>query len=293
MSDIGFIGLGIMGRPMAAHLQRGGHHLWVHELRTTPPELIEAGATDCGSALEVATHADIIILMLPNTPDVQSAIFGPKGLSGALGAGKLVIDMSSIAPGATREIARKVAELGAQYLDAPVSGGEAGAKMASLTIMVGGEESSFNRALPLFQLMGKNINHVGAHGAGQTTKVANQIIVGLTIAAISEALVFASKAGVDPAKVRTALMGGFANSRILELHGERMVKHQFAPGFRVSLHRKDLALALEAAHELNLALPQTAQCQQMFNSLFAAGEGDLDHSALIRVIERLAAHDIA
>jgi len=292
MSGIGFIGLGVMGRPMAAHLQRGGHRLFVHGRSELPAELLQNGAIACASAHEVAARAETVILMLPNTPDVQSVILGTGGLIGALGPGKLVIDMSSISPGATRELAAKVTQTGADYLDAPVSGGETGAKAATLTIMVGGTEAVFARARPLFELMGKNITHVGAHGAGQTTKVANQIIVALTIAAVSEALVFASKAGVDPARVRAALMGGFASSRILEVHGERMLKRQFAPGFRVALHRKDLALALEAANELELSLPQTAQCQQLFNALFAAGEGGLDHSALVRAYERLAAHEL-
>lgn len=292
MADVGFIGLGVMGRPMAAHLQRGGHRLFFHVRREPPPEIVASGAIACPSAREVAARAETIILMLPNTPDVQSVIFGPEGLAAALGPGKLVIDMSSISPGATRDFARRVTSLGAQYLDAPVSGGETGAKAGTLTIMVGGPQESFARALPLFQLVGKSITLIGEHGAGQTAKVANQIVVALTLAAVSEALVFASKAGVDPAKVRAALLGGFASSRILEAHGERMLKRQFAPGFRVALHRKDLALALEGASELGVSLPQTAQCQQLFNALVAAGDGGLDHSALVRAYERLAAHEV-
>jgi len=293
MLDIGFIGLGVMGRPMAAHVQRGGHRLFVHARRAPPAELTAAGAVACTSPHEVAERAQTIILMLPNTPDVQSVIFGPTGLEHALKPGKLLIDMSSISPGATRELARRVTALGAEYLDAPVSGGETGAKAGTLTIMVGGPETSFARARPLFELMGKNITLIGDHGAGQTAKVANQIIVALTIAAVSEALVFASKAGVDPAKVRAALLGGFASSRILEVHGERMLKRQFSPGFRIALHRKDLGLALEGANELGVALPQTAQCQQLFNAMMAADEGGLDHSALVRAYERLAAHALA
>jgi 2-hydroxy-3-oxopropionate reductase len=292
MSDIGFIGLGVMGRPMAAHVQRGGHRLHFHVRHSPPQDLVDSGALACASALELAQRAETIILMLPNTPDVQSVVLGPEGLAPALGSGKLVIDMSSISPGATRELARQVTQLGAEYLDAPVSGGETGAKAGTLTIMVGGPQQSFARARPLLELMGKNITHIGEHGAGQTAKVANQIIVALTIAAVSEALIFASKAGVDPAKVRAALMGGFASSRILEVHGERMLKRQFAAGFRSALHRKDLALALESANEMGLPLPQTAQCQQLFNAVLAAGEGGLDHCALLRVYERLAGHAI-
>jgi len=293
MADIGFIGLGVMGKPMAAHLQRGGHRLFFYARHDAPAEILAAGGIACASAREVAARSETIILMLPNTPDVQSVALGPEGVAAALGSGKLLIDMSSISPGATREIARRVTALGAEYLDAPVSGGEAGAKAGTLTIMVGGTGQSFARALPLLQLMGKNITLIGEHGAGQTAKVANQIIVALTIAAVAEALVFASKAGVDPAKVRSALLGGFASSRILEVHGERMLKRQFAPGFRIGLHRKDLALALEGANELGVPLPQTAQCQQLFNALIAAEEGALDHSALVHAYERLAGHELS
>jgi 2-hydroxy-3-oxopropionate reductase len=292
VSDVGFIGLGVMGRPMAEHLQRGGHRLFIHTHKAPPPELLQAGAIACASSREVAERAETTILMLPNTPDVRAVLFAPDGVVAGLKRGKLVIDMSSISPGATREFAQKVVAAGTEYLDAPVSGGETGAKAGTLTIMVGGPESSFARAKPLFELMGKNITLIGDHGAGQTAKVANQIIVALTIAAVSEALVFASKAGVDPARVRAALMGGFASSRILEVHGERMLKRQFNPGFRIALHRKDLALALEGANELGVSLPQTAQCQQLLNALVAAGEGGLDHSALVHLYERLAAHEL-
>jgi len=292
MSDVGFIGLGVMGRPMAQHLLRGGHRLFIYTRKAPPPELLQAGATACDCTRSVADRAETIILMLPNTPDVRSVLFGPDSLAAGLKRGKLVIDMSSISPGATREFARKVTDAGAEYLDAPVSGGETGAKAGTLTIMVGGPQASFDRARPLFELMGKNITLIGDHGAGQTAKVANQIIVALTIAAVSEALMFASKAGVDPARVRAALMGGFASSRILEVHGERMLKRQFAPGFRIALHRKDLALALEGANELGMPLPQTAQCQQLLNGLLASGDGVLDHSALVCVYERLAAHQL-
>lgn len=292
MADIGFIGLGIMGRPMAGHLLAGGHRLFVHSRRSAPKELLEKGAIACGSPKEVAARAEFVILMVPNTPDVESVLFGAEGVAASVGPGKLVIDMSSISPVATRDFARRITERGGAYLDAPVSGGEPGAKAASLTIMVGGPEEAFERAKPLFQLMGKNITLIGEHGAGQTAKVANQIIVALTIAAVSEAMVFASKAGADPAKVRAALLGGFASSRILEVHGERMLGHRFEPGFRIGLHHKDLALALEGANQLGVSLPQTAQCQQMFNAAVAAGDGALDHSALVRVYERLAAHTI-
>jgi len=292
VSDIGFIGLGIMGQPMAGHLQSGGHRLFLHSRRSPPKEFLGKGGIACASPKEVATRAETVILMLPNTADVESVLFGAEGVAAAIEPGRLVIDMSSISAVATREFARRISERGAAYLDAPVSGGQAGARAASLTIMVGGPEEAFNRARPLFQLMGKNVTRIGDNGAGQVAKAANQIIVALTIAAVSEALVFASKAGADPAIVRTALLGGFASSRILEMHGERMLGRRFEPGFRIRLHHKDLALALEGANHLGVSLPQTAQCQQMFNAALAAGDGELDHSALVRAYERLAAHAI-
>ena len=286
--QIGFIGLGIMGRPMALNLKAAGHDLIVPDRQSLTPELREA-ATLVGDAAAVAEAAEVVILMLPDTPDVERVLFGPHGVAEGLTAGKLLIDMSSISPIATKAFAARVNGLGCDYLDAPVSGGEVGAKAASLTIIVGGPEAAFERARPLFEEMGKNITLVGAeNGAGQTCKVANQIIVALTIQAVGEALTFARKAGADPAKVRAALMGGFASSRILEVHGERMIERKFAPGFRIRLHQKDLSLALTAAREMGMALPNTAMAQQMFSSVVAHGGADQDHSALVRAIERMA-----
>jgi 2-hydroxy-3-oxopropionate reductase len=288
---IGFIGLGIMGLPMAENLRKAGHEVAVPERASLKPE---AGAafTVLADATAVAAASEVIILMVPDTPDVERVLFGAGGVAAGLSAGKLVIDMSSISPTATKDFALKVNALGCDYLDAPVSGGEIGAKNAALTIMIGGPQAAFDRALPLFQVMGKNITLVGENGAGQVTKVANQIIVALNIEAVAEALVFASKAGADPAKVRAALMGGFANSRILEVHAERMINRSFAPGFRIALHQKDLNLALQSAKELGVALPNTASAQQLFSAVAAMGGDQLDHSGMIRALETLAAHEI-
>ena len=289
---LGFIGLGIMGAPMAGHLLKAGHQLFVHTRSKVAAGLVEAGATVCGNASKVASHADIVFLMLPDTPDVQHVLFGEEGVAQGLTPKKTVVDMSSISPIDTKAFALKINALGCDYLDAPVSGGEVGAKAASLTIMVGASEEGFARVKPLFELLGKNITHVGANGDGQTTKVANQIIVALNIAAVSEALVFASKAGADPAKVRQALMGGFAASRILEVHGERMIKRTFTPGFRIALHQKDLNLALAGAKALGVSLPQTAGAAQLMQSCAAHGMAQLDHSALVRALELMAAFEV-
>lgn len=289
---IGFIGLGIMGRPMALHLQKAGHELLVPERASLKDEIRQV-STVLADPAAVAAAADVTILMVPDTPDVEAALFGPRGVAEGIGAGKLVIDMSSISPTATKTFAARIQEKGGDYLDAPVSGGEVGAQQATLTIMVGGNEAAFERAKPLFEAMGKNITLVGGTGAGQTCKVANQIIVALTIEAVGEALVFASKAGADPAKVRQALMGGLATSRILELHGERMIKRTFNPGFRIALHQKDLNLALQSGKELGVALPNTAATQQLFSACVAAGAGQLDHSALVKALEIMAAHPVA
>ncbi|MEO9297271.1 2-hydroxy-3-oxopropionate reductase [Devosia alba] len=286
--NIGFIGLGVMGRPMAEHLIAAGHTLALHRVKDPSRHLVEQGGKSLGSARAVAEASDVIILMLPDTPDVETVLFGPDGVAEGLSRGKLVIDMSSISPVATKDFAGRIEALGCDYLDAPVSGGDVGAKNAALTIMVGGKRAVFDKALPLLQLMGKNITLVGDNGDGQTAKVANQIIVGLNIAAVAEALLFASKAGADPAKVREALMGGFAASRVLEVHGERMVKRTFDPGFRIRLHRKDLSLAVDAAKALNIALPNAAATQQLMNAAIARGDGDRDHSALIQTLEALA-----
>ncbi|MFL6675221.1 MAG: 2-hydroxy-3-oxopropionate reductase [Massilia sp.] len=293
MAKIGFIGLGIMGHPMARNLQNGGHQLFVQTRHKVPADLAEAGATLCGSSAEVARAADVIILMVPDTPHVEEALFGADGIAAGLTAGKLVIDMSSISPIATKDFASRINALGCDYLDAPVSGGEVGAKAGSLTIMVGGPQRAFDAARPLFELMGKNLTLVGSNGDGQTTKVANQIIVALNIQAVSEALLFASKAGADPAKVREALMGGFAASRILEVHGERMIKRTFQPGFRIELHQKDLNLALQGAKSLGVTLPNTAIAQQMMQACAAHDMAGLDHSALCRALEIMSNHEIA
>ncbi|MGY3608250.1 MULTISPECIES: 2-hydroxy-3-oxopropionate reductase [unclassified Bradyrhizobium] len=292
MAKIGFIGLGTMGRPMAGHLQEAGHRLFLHDVGPIPPELVSGGGVVCKSGRDVAQEAEAVIIMVPDTPHVEAVLFGPGGVAEGLSKGKIVVDMSSISPLATKEFAKKIEALGADYLDAPVSGGEVGAKAASLTIMVGGPEAAFNAMKPVFEKMGKNITRVGGNGDGQTTKVANQIIVALTIGAVGEALLFASKAGADPALVRQALMGGFASSRILEVHGERMVKRNFDPGFRIELHQKDLNLALDGARALGLSLPSTAIAQQLFNSCTAHGGKAWDHSAMVRVLEMMGDHEI-
>src|SRR6202012_258621 len=293
MADIGFIGLGIMGRPMARHLQTAGHRLFLLVFVGIPEESIGYGAAFCESAKQVAEHAEIIILMVPDTPHVESVLFGKNGVAEGLKRGKTVVDMSSISPLATKEFAKRVNALGADYLDAPVSGGEVGARAASLTIMVGGPQAVFDKVRPLFETMGKNVTRVGENGYGQAHKGANQIIGALTIEAVGEALLFASKAGADPALVRQALMGGFASSRILEVHGERMVKRNFEPGFRIELHQKDLNLALEGARALGVSLPATATAQQLFNACVAHGGKAWDHSAMVKALELTAGHQVA
>jgi 2-hydroxy-3-oxopropionate reductase len=290
--NVGFIGLGIMGRPMAEHLQNGGHTLYLYDIGKLPEDLLRAGTTACASAEEVASKSEVVITMVPDTPHVEAALFGRDGVAEGLSRGKIVVDMSSISPIATKNFARRINELGCEYLDAPVSGGDVGAKAASLTIMVGGSQAAFDKVRPLFELMGKNITLVGGNGDGQTTKVANQIIVALTIEAVSEALLFAARAGADPARMRAALMGGFASSRILEVHGERMVKRNFAPGFRIELHQKDLNLALQGAKEFRISLPNTATCQELFNACAAHGGSAWDHSAIVRALEMLANYEI-
>ena len=293
METIGFIGLGIMGAPMAGHLLDAGYSVVTSDHRSRPPaDLVAKGLKTVAGSDAVAKAADIVITMVPDTPQVEEVLFGKNGVAGGLSKGKLVIDMSSISPIATKEFARKINELGCDYLDAPVSGGEVGAKAASLTIMVGGEEKAFERAKPVFDKMGKNVNLVGPNSVGQITKVANQIVVALTIEAVAEALVFASKAGADPAKVRQALMGGLASSRILEVHGERMIKRTFAPGFRIELHQKDLNLALEGARSLGVALPNTSTTQQLFNACAANGGARDDHSGLVKALELMAGHEV-
>ena len=289
---IGFVGLGIMGTPMAGHLIKGGHQLFLNTLHSVPPELVAAGGKACASGREVAQQADIVITMVPDTPDVGKALFAEDGVAAGLSPGKVVVDMSSISPVETKEYARKIQALGCGYLDAPVSGGDVGARNATLSIMCGGEPAVFERVKPVFELMGKNITLVGAVGDGQTAKVANQIVVALTINAVAEGLLFAAKAGADPAKVRQALLGGLATSRILEILGERMVKRTFDPGFRIALHQKDLNLALTAARQLGLALPATATAQQLFSACVAHGGAAWDHSGLVRALEKLSGFEI-
>ena len=292
MSKIGFIGLGIMGAPMAGHLLAGGHALAVATRGKVPQGLVAGGARVFANGSEVAQNADVVFVMVPDTPDVEQVLFGAGGVAAGLSAGKVVVDMSSISPIETKQFAERVNALGCEYLDAPVSGGEVGARAASLTIMAGGSEATFARVRPLFELMGKNITLVGGNGDGQTCKVANQIIVALTIEAVGEALLFAAKAGADPARVQKALMGGFASSRILEVHGERMVKRNFAPGFRIELHQKDLNLALASARQIGVSLPNTATCQELFNACVAHGGKAWDHSAMVRALEGMANFEI-
>ena len=289
---LGFIGVGIMGAPMAGHLISAGHQVFINTRSKVPADLASSKATQCSTPREVAEQADMIFMMVPDTPDVEKVLFGENGIAAGLTKGKTVVDMSSISPIATKEFAKKINALGADYLDAPVSGGEVGAKNATLSIMVGGDEAVFNKVKPVFDLLGKNINLVGGNGDGQTAKVANQIIVALNIEAVAEALVFAAKAGADPAKVRQALMGGFAGSKILEVHGERMVKRTFDPGFRIELHQKDLNLALNSARALGVSLPNTATAQELFNSCAAHGGKAWDHSAMVKALENLANFEI-
>jgi 2-hydroxy-3-oxopropionate reductase len=294
MAEFGFIGLGIMGKPMAGHLLKAGHTIYVYDIvAESIAELKQQGAVPCGSSKEVAGKVGIVFLIVPDTPDVEAALFGKSGVAEGIRSGSIVVDMSSISPIATKEFARKFKAMGVEMLDAPVSGGQVGAQNATLSIMVGGPVEIFEKIKPFLEIMGKNIVHIGGNGDGQTCKVANQIVVALTIEAVAEALLFASKAGADPVKVRSALLGGFAQSRILELHGERMIKRTFQPGFRVRLHQKDLNLALESARKMGLSLPNTAMAQELFNAVAAGGGSELDHSALVLALEKLANHAVA
>jgi 2-hydroxy-3-oxopropionate reductase len=289
---VGFVGLGIMGAPMAGHLIKAGHEVYLSSRSRVPQDLVSAGGTACANGKEVASQADVTFTMVPDTPHVASALFDVNGIAAGLSRGKIVVDMSSISPIETKAFAKRINELGCQYLDAPVSGGEVGAKNATLSIMVGGPEEAFNKVKPLFELMGKNITLVGGNGDGQTAKVANQIIVALNIEACAEALLFAAKAGADPAKVRQALMGGFASSKILEVHAERMIKRTFDPGFRIELHQKDLNLALSSARQLGVSLPNTSTAQELFNACAANGGKAWDHSGMVRALEKLANFEI-
>lgn len=286
---IGFIGLGIMGRPMARNLLKAGYSLTVHNRsRPAVDELTSAGAADGRSPRGVAQQSDVVITMLPDSPDVRQAVQGREGVLEGLRPGAVLVDMSTISPIVTQEIAEAVQAKGAEMLDAPVSGGEKGAIEATLSIMVGGPEPAFSRVRPVFEALGKNIVHIGGHGAGQVTKACNQVVVALTIQAVSEALVLAAKAGVDPAKVRQALLGGFAQSRILDAHGQRMLDRNFKPGFRVRLHQKDLNIALSTGKALGVPLPATAVVQEAFTALRGLDRSDWDHSSLVTLIEELA-----
>jgi 2-hydroxy-3-oxopropionate reductase len=293
MSDVGFVGLGIMGRPMALNLTKGGHVLHLFSRSGVPGDLLAAGGRACASGREVAERAEVIFSMVPDTPDVERVLFGERGVAEGLSPGKIFVDMSSVSPLGTKELARRVNALGCEYVDAPVSGGDVGARNATLTIMVGATEAGFARVKPLLELLGKNVTHVGPNGAGQTAKVANQIVVALTIEAVAEALLFAAKAGVDPAKVRQALLGGFASSRVLEVHGQRMIERNFEPGARVELHQKDLENALAGARAMGLSLPGTATAQQLFNACAAHGGARWDHSAMLKALELLAGRTVA
>ena len=292
MSKIGFVGLGIMGTPMAEHLIKAGNEVSLFSIPSIPQSLIDAGGKACASGKEVAKNADIVFIMVPDTPHVASALFDQNGIAEGLSAGKIVVDMSSISPVETKNFAKRINALGCDYIDAPVSGGEVGAKNATLSIMCGGEQAIFDKVKPLFELMGKNITLVGGNGDGQTCKVANQIIVALNIEAVGEALLFAAKMGADPAKVRAALMGGFASSKILEVHGERMINRTFNPGFRIELHQKDLNLALSSARAIGVSLPNTATAQELFNSCAAHGGAAWDHSGMVKALELMANFEI-
>lgn len=294
MAKLGFIGLGIMGKPMSGHLLAAGNTVHVYDVvPESIKEMAAKGAVACSSNKEVAEKSDIIFIIVPDTPDVEAVLFGKNGVAEGAKKGSIVVDMSSISPIATKEFAKKLIAMGLKVLDAPVSGGQVGAEKATLSIMVGGKPEVFEQVKPYFELMGKNIVHIGANGDGQTCKVANQIIVALTIEAVAEALLFASKAGADPAKVRAALLGGFAQSRILELHGERMIKRTFNPGFRIRHQQKDLNLALQGARALGVSLPNTATAQELYNAIVAEGGSDLDHSALVLALEKLANHKVS
>ncbi|MGQ9491016.1 MAG: 2-hydroxy-3-oxopropionate reductase [Anaerolineae bacterium] len=289
MERIGFIGLGIMGKPMAQNLLKAGYPLVVVERASAGTrELIAAGAQVRSTPQAVAEVSDVIITMLPDSPQVEEVILGPEGVLKGIRPGGLIIDMSTILPSTARRVAAAARERGADALDAPVSGGQVGAQNATLSIMVGGSVEAFERGRPIFEKLGKNIVHVGEAGAGQVTKAANQIVVAVTLAAVSEALVLAAKAGVDPARVREALLGGFAQSRILDLHGNRILQRNFQPGFKARLHRKDLSIILDTARELGVALPATGVVTELMNALIARGGGELDHSALVTVLEELA-----
>jgi 2-hydroxy-3-oxopropionate reductase len=288
MTDkIGFIGLGIMGRPMALNLVQAGYELYVHARRPESMEpLASAGAVACPDPSEAARHADLVFTMVSDTPDVEQVILGERGVLEGIRPGGLVVDMSTISPSVTRAIAARLVDRAVEMLDAPVSGGETGAIAGTLSIMVGGNERAFSRAKPLFEVMGRNIVHVGGNGAGQICKACNQVVISHTLAGVGEAMLLARRAGVDPARIREALLGGFAYSRILEVHGKRMIDGDYKPGFTARLHQKDMRIVMEAAHELGLALPGAARFSQYLNALMGLELGELDSSAVYKVQER-------
>jgi 2-hydroxy-3-oxopropionate reductase len=286
---IGFIGLGIMGKPMARNLMKAGYSLVVHNRsRAAVEELGREGAEVCRDAADVAARSEVVITMLPDSPNVELVYTGERGIFAGAKAGSLMIDMSSISPVVTRKLATEAERRGLDMLDAPVSGGEAGAISGTLSIMIGGTAKAVERAMPIFNVLGKNVVHVGAAGAGQVAKAANQMVVGATIAIVAEALVLAAKAGVDPARVRQALLGGFAQSKVLEAHGQKMLDRAFKPGFRIRLHEKDMKIALATGSEYGVPLMITSQVAQMITAMKSTGGGDLDHSALVTLVERLA-----
>jgi len=287
--NVGFIGPGIMGGPMSRNLMKGGHKLWIYARRPEAMKsLLAEGATACASAAEVAKHTDVIFLIVSDTPDVESVIFGETGIAKGARSGSVIVDMSTISPTATKVFAERLAKQGVDMLDAPVSGGETGAINGTLSIMVGGKAKVFERVKPLFECMGKNIVHIGDNGAGQVAKACNQIVVAVTIQAVAEALTFARKNGADPAKVREALMGGFAGSKIMEVHGKRMLDNDFKPGFKVGLHQKDMRIVMETAHQLGVALPAAALVTQNLNALMGTGDKDLDSAAVVKVVKRMS-----
>lgn len=289
MQQIGFIGLGIMGKPMARNLLKAGYSLVVYNRSRSPmEELAAAGASVAESPREVAQQTEVVITCVSDSPDVEAVVLGPDGIMAGVKPGMLYVDMSTIAPATARKVYQALKAKGVDALDAPISGGEIGAQQGTLSIMVGGDESAFESVLPILQVMGKNIVYMGAAGAGQVTKACNQIVVSLTIQAVAEALTFARKSGVDAAKVRQALLGGFAQSRILEVHGQRMLEGNFQPGFKLDLHRKDMNIVLQTGREIHLPLLGTAQVTSLMDALLAQGKGDLDNSALITLYEMLA-----
>jgi len=288
MEKIGFIGLGIMGRPMSLHILKGGHNVTVLQRSASADALAAEGAKLVSSPREVAENSDVVITCLPDSPEVEEIVLGKDGVIEGLSAGNLFIDMSTIAPATALKVFNAFAEKDVEALDAPVSGGEGGAKSASLSIMVGGSRTAFDRALPIFEKMGKNIVHIGEAGSGQVTKACNQIVVGMTIQAVAEALNLAKKAKVDVAKVREALLGGFAQSKILDVHGQRFLDNNFKPGFKINLHRKDMNIALQTGKELSVPLPGSAMVAAQMDALIARGDGELDHSALALLLGQLS-----